>query len=570
MNRACYRFGLSSAVVALALLLDGCDPKKPATTPGSQGPSVAKDAEATALAVLESHKDANHCRTALQQLDNLDSTRTRPSLSDESRVDLTAFLRLTPTEAADIAQATFSQTDAAYLEECLLIRSAVRSLRIDARSPLERGRIGFDWACRMVYVDDRVPWPANPWTTLQAGSGIALSRAYVALAVWQQLGLDGCLIGPPALKTTLSMSAEEPGAPPEYAPVRACGLKVGRDVFLFDHVAGRAIPAADGKGILTLAEAKALTDGIKGIAKADEVKTWQPFLAPTLSSLAPRMDWLEKLNPGGVGVNLFVDVKALREQFTADFPNQPVDGWNPDGDLHAATRVLARYASEEATTRGKISLRDAHRVRMIPMEQIPLPILIGEAAGHIRMQFGLGFESLRYAPGTVRDSLLRGHFREATSGLEDLKKDLDNARTRMEQDKNLQKDFEKWADEFQSLSARHIRARERDPASLPAAIQDLERFRVHPKNRDIERAFVFGHAARPLGAEVAYLMAACVHERAERAQLDGSERAAEHWSNARFWWGKYLDASAQAQSPYPARETHARALLARCQQFAPK
>ena len=171
----------------------GVWPRKAAAYSGGQAPTVAKDAEATALAVLESHQDANHCRTALQQLDNLESTRTRPALSDESRVDLTAFLRLTPTEVAEISQATFSQTDAVYLEECLLIRSAVRSLKIDVRSPQDRGRI-VDWACRMVYVDDRVPWPANPWTTLHAGSGIALSRAYVVLAVWQQLGLDGCLI----------------------------------------------------------------------------------------------------------------------------------------------------------------------------------------------------------------------------------------------------------------------------------------------------------------------------------------------------------------------------------------
>ena len=206
MNRVCFRSALPLAVIAASFLLAGCDAKKTPTTPTVQGPAPGKDAEATALVALESQQDANHCRTVLQQLDNLESTRTRPTFSDSAKADVTAFLRLTPSEVAEISQPTFSQTDASYLEECLLIRAGVRSLRIDGRPPLERARIGFDWVCRMVYVDERVPWPANPWTTLQSGSGIALSRAYVVLAVWQQLGLDGCLIGPPALKTSLSGS----------------------------------------------------------------------------------------------------------------------------------------------------------------------------------------------------------------------------------------------------------------------------------------------------------------------------------------------------------------------------
>jgi hypothetical protein len=574
-----FRFRSWHAAVALLIVAgallsavsSGCDSKKPPTTAGQQSSAATKDSEATALAALEAQQDAAHCRTVLQQLDNLESARTRPTLSDSERGELTALFRLTPTEVAEISQPTFSLTDTAYLEECLLVRAGVRSLKIDGRPPLEKARLGFDWACRMVYVDDRVPWPANPWTTLQAGCGVALSRAYVVLAAWQQLGLNGCLIGPPTLKSTPSKAYDVPGGPVgSYAPVRACGLKVGGDVFLFDHAAGQAIPAADGKGVLTLAQAKAGPDAVKSIAGADEVKAWQPYLAPSLSCLARRMDWLERLNPANSGVNLFVDIRALRDQFTADLPGQPVDGWNPEGDAHTATRILGRYATEEASTRGKISLRDAHRVRMVPLEHMPRMNLMGEAAGHIDMAFGQRFELLRYTWGSPRDSLVRGMFREATAALEPMKKDMDNARTRMDQDKELQKDFETWAEAFQALSAKHIRARERDPASLPAVEGELMRFRNHPRNRDIELAFVLGNASRPLGAELTFLMASAVHERAERAQIDGSARATEQWHNARFWWDSFLDASAQAHSPFPAREAHGKALRARCEQFISK
>jgi hypothetical protein len=73
-----------------------------------------------------------------------------------------------------------------------------------------------------------------------------------------------------------------------------------------------------------------------------------------------------------------------------------------------------------------------------------------------------------------------------------------------------------------------------------------------------------------LAAEVTFLLAGCVQERAERAQLDQSAQAAGHWRNAAEWWNRFLDASVEARSPFPTREAHARAQLARCKQFAPK
>jgi hypothetical protein len=566
---------LIAVVASVATFSSGCT-KKPPTGSGTPTPAT-REGVTTALAGLESQQDLGHCRTALQQLDNLESTGARPALAPNERGDLAALFRFTKTEEGEISQPTFSQTDAAYLEECLFVRAGVRSLKIDKRPPLERARVGFDWVCRMVYVDDRVTWAASPWMTLQTGSGVALSRAYVVLAAWQQLGLNGCLIGPPALKTEWSCKQDIPGTPQafvpgvpvHYAPVRACGLKVGTDVFLFDHTSGRAIPSADGKGVLTLAQAKATPERVKALASADEVKNWQPFLAPTLSCMARRMEWLEQLNPANSGANLFVDIKALRHEFARDLPDQPIDGWNPEGDAHTATRVLGRYAAEEAKfSQGSILGR--HRVAIVPLENIPKTALTGQAETQIKVLYLQHFEFLRYGWGSARDSLVRGLFSEVTGVLERMKTDFENAGTRFDQDKELRKDFDAWAEEFQSLSAAIIRARERDPASLPAAEAKMTEFLADRKKVDIQRAFVRGTAARPLVAEVTYLMASAVHERGERAQLDGSERAAGLWRNTFDWWERFLDASARAHSALPAREAHGRALKARCEQFISK
>jgi hypothetical protein len=567
MTHPRYYYSISAPLLlALQFLFVGCDGRKPGTGSGPKTSGPGRDAEAGALAALESRQDAAHCRTVLQQLDAQDGAGSRPVLSDSERADLTVLMRLTPGEVAELGQATFSQTDAAYLEECLLVRAGVRALHIDARPPLERARMGFDWACRMVYLDDRIPWPANPWTTLEAGSGVGLSRAYVVLAVWQQLGLDGCLVGPPALKMTASY-AETPTAVevrPTYAPVRACGVQVGGDLFLFDPAAGKGLTRPDGKTALTLAEARRVADTVKGFA-ADEVTTWQPFLAPPLSGLSRRMEWLEGHNPGGSGVRLYVNVLAQR----AKFGSPACEVWNPAGDRLAATRVLARYAGDEPTAPGTPPVREIHRWSTLPLDRLPKTALSGRPLQELKSAFLLHFVALRYGPSTPRDLLLRGQYREATSALEDVKRTVDNARTRMDQDPTVQMEFDRWTKEFQTLMARVLRPDPDDPDGSQAR-RNLEQFRNNARNRDTERAFVLGNASRPLAAEAAFLMAQSVHERAERAQAEGSAQAADHWRNAAEWWQRFLDASAQANSPFPAREPHARDLLARCQQFAGK
>ena len=117
-------------------------------------------------------------------------------------------------------------------------------------------------------------------------------------------------------------------------------------------------------------------------------------------------------------------------------------------------------------------------------------------------------------------------------------------------------DYERWPNAERSATEEH-----------PSWGVRLLRERGYPED---VLAAILGHAARPMAAEVAFLTAAAVHERAERAQLEGSGQAPAHWRNARDWWERFLDASAQAHSPFPAREPHARALLARCRQFTAK
>jgi hypothetical protein len=494
----------------------------------------------------------------LQQLDSVDGGASRPTLSDSERTALTSMLELSPTEAGEIGQVTFSQLDASYLEECLLIRASMRAQKIDDRPALDRARLGFDWVCRQIYLDNRVNWPAPPWYTLEGGSGVALSRAYCVLAAWRQLGLDGCVVGPPALKKTASWNGDPDPRQAAFAPVRACGAQIGNDLFLFDPASGAPFASADGKSVLTLGQARATPDLVKGFP-ADEVKTWQPFLAPALSSLSKRMEWLEQRNPGNTGVKLYVDPVAQRIKFGG----AACELWNPDGDPHSATRVLGRYVLQENSTVDKRAVRDVHVLNMTPLERLPKTNLDGALAEELARSFLAQFGALRYSASSPRDLMLHGQYKEAMSQLSDLNEAVNNASTRMLEDATLKKDFVQWAAELQRLSARAIRPDPSDPDGAQAK-QNLQNFRNAARNRDIEHSFMLGNASKPLGAEIKFLMAMCVHERAERSQ------APDQWNNAAEWWQRFLDASAEAQSPFPAREPHARALLARCQQLAGK
>jgi hypothetical protein len=282
------------------------------------------------------------------------------------------------------------------------------------------------------------------------------------------------------------------------------------------------------------------------------------------------MDWLQKLNPGNSGAKLYTDVAKQRAAFATDLAGIPCEAWNPVGDLHTATRILGRVVTEELSARNQMTLRDLYRASTLPLSAVPKTSLSRSSFEDMLQMYARPFDSLRYAPNSPRDLLIRGQLQQATSSLEDTKRVVENARTRMEQDKGLQQDFERWSKTDFELSAALNRAKLNNPSAIPTAAKALEDFRNHPANRDIERAFVLGNASRPLAADVTYLMAACVHERAERSQLDNPTQAVAHWRNASEWWERFLDASSQAQSPFPAREPHARALLARCRQFTGK
>jgi len=556
------RRGVSAVILALGVCGVGCaEKKKIVTTQSSAADDVStRDAEASLLATLEATPDFDHCKAALNQLDAIDQSvkgRPRPAAADVQ--ETAKLLRLTQAEAGEYAQPTFTNADAGYLEQSLFLRSAVNALELSGKPPLDQARLVFEWVCRTVYVSDRVKWPGAPGLTLEAGQGSALARAYLILAAWQQVGLHGCFIGPKSLKDAAPFSPGDGTA----APVRLCGVKVDKNLYLFNPATGEPLLGPAGKTPVTWAELSANLELAKDVAGVGQVSQWQVFYAAPLQAITARMAWLQGRDPGHVGAVLAVDLPRLLKEFAADLGPKTVQLWLTESDPLSVSpwRVQERYAEVDRKGAQATAPRDEHKILLVPLELLPTINLEGLPLGSIRFEFAMPFMNLHYGPNAAMHLLARGQFKEATTQLSEVRMQADAAKTRAARDPQLQADFVKWADQLQAFSAALARAQQRNDAAAEAnARQSLDAFVRSPRNLETQRVWVTGKAAKPLLAEANFMLALCVHERTLRLRQWTGTPDPGAWKVALDWWDRYLDASAQTGEAFESRDAHAKKL----------
>jgi hypothetical protein len=535
---------------ALGPILCGCDSKAPsAKTVTSDSGDSSESLELSAINTLESKSDFEQCRTVLRQLDAQErSIKDRGTLPEARRDELKAALQLTPDDLTELTQVTFTQTDAIFLEESLLIASAMRSLDLKKLPPMARATQGFHWVCRMTYLDERFPLPGPPWFTLQAGCGTPMARAYAVLAVWKQLGIDGAIVGPADLKT----------APSPKGPVKGVAAAIDGKLYLFDILTGKPVVKGDGKSVATLDEWKA---DPKAPAEA---KTWNAYVVAPVSGLTQRIAYLEKLLPNTFEVKLTWDLPAFQAKFQLE------SACHAAGDLVAFTRVHRAYAADEGDMKNEVPINKLHRLKMVPIDQLPKIDLYGEVLDYVRNGFVGQFMNLRLAANSPMDKILRGQFKDATAYLSDTRAKGESAAERFARDTGLKADFARWAGDIQRLDANVAKAqRSKDASAVEMARTAMGSFMRNPQNADILYAIVMGTASGPLLAETTYLLALCIHEKAEVAVLRGLP-AEDLWKNAAEWWVRYETAAKKVPGLFKERDAHAKALATRCDSQIPK
>ena len=153
---------------------------------------------------MRKERDLAGTKSAVAQLNNYlgrAAGKVEP-LSDTERDLLTRQLNLTPDELKEVTSGEFTSLDSYYLDQCLLFHDGVRSLGVDLNdeseaAQLARARVGYAWTMRQVWRSEHKNRPAPPSFALRRGSGSDIERAGVALAAFNMIGIDGCLVGRP-------------------------------------------------------------------------------------------------------------------------------------------------------------------------------------------------------------------------------------------------------------------------------------------------------------------------------------------------------------------------------------
>ena len=557
-------------VVALILVLAGCGPRAGTTDDPAKGTSRKVEPWENVAAQLRKETDLATCRTALGQLNNELTERTDlppvPGLSPEAEKALARLVPLSTTDLGEIRPAAYSALDPAYLAECFYFRDAARSIDPSGIPPRELARLAFAWVCRQVYLQ---PWEVDPagyipavapTFTLGRGFGSGLERAYVFLAILQQMGIDGCLIGDASLGTFRTDGRKSIVT---RGPFWAVGARIDSDIILFNPWSGEPFPTPDGKGVATLAQIKSNPTQWK--LKPDDVSGSSIALAVPLSSLAPRLALLESKIAADTGVKLAVDAEALKKRFPAE-----AKFWNHPEDRFSYTRLLSAFLPTEEGGLDRSELQ--HRPHtlyfrsLVPASLTELPAELSPAVAE-RLQAGIRgvYSSAFFAPPTPRERIQRGQFQDAARDLTQKQQAFVRGLERIRG--VAPGELKQWQETANAMHENLTRARYPDPnqtTPLPDSNPDVSDAKAKMEEfwkttEGISRVLIDRGTASIGRSEATYLLALAKHEEAERRGAGAS--GADAWKEAANAWNAFLEQDEAAA--LPARTAHAKTLRSR-------
>ena len=476
---------LTAFILVLSFLSTGCG-KPPKLSDSDEKVAASRgDPWEAAGKRLRKETDFNACKSVLGSLNHELTTgekADKPAALAKSDED--ALAGVVPLHASDrdeIRAAAFSAHDPVYLAECLYLRDAARSLAVPGLSNEQLADLGFAWVCRQVMLD---PWlvdiePGVQMGTaiptaqiLRRGSGSGLERMYVFLALLQQMGLDGCLLGPPGMAGTFAgYVAFTPdkktvltGSP--RGPFWAVGVRVERDkkaaVKLYDPWRGEAFPA-------TLGELRAKPDSYKtwfedraavsGMTSGD-AKGAVVYLAVPVNSLAPRLAMLERKLKQTVDVKLAINPAELRDRF----PDPKPTFWNPPEDRFAYGRVARAFMptdqggeADRYDPRGRV-LHDNYLRSLLPSAERVLPAdllqnqaVIENIKPRIEEMVKNSYAFAFLQPPTPREQIQRGQFQDAARALIERQDVFSKRLLRVRNTEQADKRMRDWVDTAKRL-----------------------------------------------------------------------------------------------------------------------
>jgi hypothetical protein len=605
-----------AVLLVLLSLVTSCSKPVPKAVDGDKGDTKAANPWEEASRRLRKDTDLAACKTVVGQLNSGLVGRKElpqpPGLAPDAERALAAVVPMNPADLEEVRTSSYTTLDAVYLADCFYLRDAARSLDVPGLSPVRRAEVAFQWVCRQVYLN---PWvidvgpnagqfvPAVPPTyVLRRGYGSGLERAYVFLALLQQMNLDGCLVGPPdAGGKPAGLPVPGPDGKPltgsPKGPFWAVGVRVENDFLLFDPWWSQSLPGPEGK-TATLSQVKASPDVLRvwvdspnpvwGVSR-DDVKKAAVYLTVPVDALSPRMAFFEEQLKADVAVNVAESPTALRDRVQKAVPaGTPVAFWGTAEDPFAYVHVLPEFlpVEEGGRDRGHIAARrHSFYIRaLFPKSVIEIPRPIPDPAiERLHAAAQNNYAAAFFVPPTPRERIQRGQFNDAVGFLTDKQ---DGFARGLESLRLANPDqVVEWCEKAEKVYASLGRARrpggvgEQRPDTDPdvsAALAAVEHFW---KNDALTAQLIVHRATARAGlTESSYLMALAKHEQAERLQLradtaTGPEAARAKseawtmWREAKDLWRSYLD-QASGLDPFPNRKAHAQTLAKRANELA--
>lgn len=585
----------------------------PATSSSAGRQQTAEESElAEARDALAREPDLAACNLATVKINshfNRNTEQRPPALSASEQAKLRDTFAVDPAEMAEAESASYTPLDAHYLDECLLMRDAARSLDTEEMGldgkrlhpgPQERAAAAFAWVIRQVRPVDHPQEPLPPAYTLRRGWGNALERSLVFLALLRQDAgpekLRGCI---------LTLPTGDKSAPRLWA----VGVVVGdgKAVYLFDPRLGLPLPGPGGTGVATL-DAAAKDPAIlsqldagsenRYDVKPEQVRTAEGLAYFSLSGLTPRMRYLQDtLLNRGLGAQLVEDPADLDRLGGAvkDSGAAGVSVWKPgvgqlrrflpasEGGIDTPQpfplRNVRGFTLPDDATQIPMTRMRLYEWSMVPWEAMPrefnardFPITVG-LGQKVREAFALPFMTPIRDPQSSRELLLRGRYGQAAPKLVTEEGELREHLMLRAKATSLDKDVAEWLKVARDAYVFQLRAQNaKDSLALADANKRIEALwrgnAVGPV-----AILLLGASSGPRAAEVTYQLGLCMHEKAEQqqARLDLLARAGiqpaesdvkncrDAWFDAKGWWDKFTAEYKGGLATPSARQNRARA-----------
>ncbi len=525
-------------------------------------------------------------------------------LVQEEQQLLTKHANLDKNELNEVDSGTFTPLDAHYLELAFLLRDAIRGLNLDGLGPQARVAKGFDWVTRQVRLQPGDAITVPPLLVLRRGFGTARERDLVFLALLDQLGMDGCMVAVPA-------------AGPDQAQLRdwVPGALIDKDIYLFDSRLGLPLPGPDGKDIATLAQVRAglpigqilqVQEKYPYDVSPDRARQAQVRVAFSLSSLAPRMEYLQHYIAGSEKIRLWIDPVARFQRFQSVEATAQI--WSSAAEPSDSLHVLRAFLTPEEGGVATKPYRNLVRLQVVPLDYFPPQLrLPGEPGQKLQTLFVAPFvyfgtevrmpsdllmswlpgrsEASVDKPGTrrpsenlvrsplPRDLMLHGRLDDAAKLLVIIREEIERQKA-LPVTPKLEEAARQWSERVIGAYSDLIRveeeAKKQGGASSGAAAEANERVnQLWGAERAPAMILLQKSAALPMLERVVYLLALCKQEQAERLQIQrehaassatDAKAAEDAWKSAANWWASYLNDYASWPAAPAARLLRARAL----------